>query len=58
MTDEPGVYWTTIRVKYANGTEFTGDEINVALVSGFTGQSRGGEVSREYLECIPVERFD
>jgi hypothetical protein len=44
------IYWTVIRVTYGDGSVFEGNEINVALVSGYTGKERGGEVKREYLE--------
>jgi hypothetical protein len=40
---------TRIKVTYKDGSTFEGEPLNVALVSGFTGSYRGGEVSREYF---------
>jgi hypothetical protein len=46
------IYWTVIRVTYGDGSVVENNETNIALINAYTGEGRGGEVKREYIERV------
>jgi len=53
ISDE-NTYYTKVKVIFNDGSEFVGNEIQVALVSGFTATYRGGVKQTLFLEGIPI----
>jgi hypothetical protein len=51
-------FHTSVKTVFGNGTVFIGDEVQTALVCGFTEKYRGGVVSQEILETELLEIFD
>ncbi len=43
-------FYSKVKVKFNDGSEFVGDEIDVALVAGFTAQFKGGVMEILYIE--------
>lgn len=60
MSDEPKpeMYATKVRTIFNDGSCFEGNEVQTALVVGFTGIGRGGVYSSEVLEEIPVINYE
>ncbi len=54
MEPQEGMFYTKVRVEFNDGSEFEGNEVQVSLVSGFTGKDRGGIKRTEFLECVPL----
>lgn len=50
-------FYTKIKTTFNDGTDFIGDEIQTALVAGFTADSRGGIKDQEFSEWEPRQYF-
>jgi len=53
MEPKEGIFYTNVRVEFNDGSVFEGNEVQVSLVSGFTGKDRGGVKRTEFLEGVP-----
>lgn len=52
-TLDENTFYTKVKLVFNDGHEFIGDEVQVALVAGFTASMHGGVKEKIFIEGVP-----